>query len=401
MDDSIRDMRARAYAQSAQGNEPASNDVNQQQQQQKDSQLFNFGKSSRKSDDLQPELSTRKPFVGSEDSDENDEEIMKRQLERRESQPYSFVVPKGTSGEFIPRSDHFTAESKEPDQYDMPGCFPANTEPSATDQKEQKPKEEAKPTFKRSSSDSDKTCRICFCPSAPDDKLISPCKCRGTSKWIHLSCLTQWRLHSRNNKSFYQCDQCHYRYSFRRTQFAEVLLSRYTLLILTALSFAFSSFIGGFFVKFLLFLIPADYLFASPWSSSSFFFFYTPLDAGTDILSAAAKLVPTVPNSWRDIFVIDIWHFIQGVISMGVIGVIGVLGTGGIFSLRTFGGTTRRAAGRRRGDGLGAGDYVFILVILLGCGKVAVTMWSKVKGAVKRRLARLGERILEVDPDRP
>lgn len=335
-------------------------------------------------------------------SSEADEALMRRQLERPRSQPYSFVPTKASPKE----TTRAPKQEESHKHHDMPGQFPTSDESNPACHRTEfdtKPeKEESKPSAAPFSADSEKTCRICFSPSTLEDRLISPCKCRGTSKWIHLSCLTQWRLRSRNNKSFYQCDQCHYRYSFRRTQFAEVLLSRYTLLFLTALSFGFSSFIGGFLVKLLLFFIPSEYLFSSPWSSSSFFFFYTPLDAGTDILSAASKLVPDVPTTWRDIFVIDAWHFIQGVISLGVIGVVGVLGTGGIFSLRTFGGTTRRAAnGRRRGDGLGFGDFVFIAVILLGCGRVAVTMWKKVKGAVKRRLASLGERILEVDPDRP
>mmetsp|Transcript_22082 Transcript_22082/g.25384 ORF Transcript_22082/g.25384 Transcript_22082/m.25384 type:complete len:80 (+) Transcript_22082:362-601(+) len=40
----------------------------------------------------------------------------------------------------------------------------------------------------------DSVCRICLSEDAGDDKdpLISPCKCSGTMKHIHLKCLTEW-----------------------------------------------------------------------------------------------------------------------------------------------------------------------------------------------------------------
>jgi len=86
----------------------------------------------------------------------------------------------------------------------------------------------------------EKTCRICL--SGADDgiatmgvdchadsgRLISPCKCRGTMKYVHLTCLNAWRYSSPNAKSVYQCDQCGYRYHFTRTQYAAIVGSFYT-----------------------------------------------------------------------------------------------------------------------------------------------------------------------------
>lgn len=45
-------------------------------------------------------------------------------------------------------------------------------------------------------------CRICR--SRDDEPLISPCKCSGSSKWIHQSCLVQWFQISRATK----CELC-------------------------------------------------------------------------------------------------------------------------------------------------------------------------------------------------
>lgn len=45
-------------------------------------------------------------------------------------------------------------------------------------------------------------CRICR--STDEEPLISPCKCSGSSKWIHQSCLVQWFQISRATK----CELC-------------------------------------------------------------------------------------------------------------------------------------------------------------------------------------------------
>jgi hypothetical protein len=59
-------------------------------------------------------------------------------------------------------------------------------------------------------------------------RLISPCRCRGTMKFVHLSCLNSWRYASPNARSVYQCDQCGYKYNFNRTQYAAFVSSLYT-----------------------------------------------------------------------------------------------------------------------------------------------------------------------------
>ena len=53
-------------------------------------------------------------------------------------------------------------------------------------------------------------CRICL----EDDlvsNLISPCRCSGTSKYVHKSCLDQWRTLSDNRNAYNQCFECKYK----------------------------------------------------------------------------------------------------------------------------------------------------------------------------------------------
>lgn len=75
-----------------------------------------------------------------------------------------------------------------------------------------------------------RTCRICFDqvapPYPPDEelgKLISPCVCRGSSRFVHQGCLQQWRVSSANHSNFYQCPTCNYQYQFRRLRLAAIV----------------------------------------------------------------------------------------------------------------------------------------------------------------------------------
>ena len=40
---------------------------------------------------------------------------------------------------------------------------------------------------------------------------------------VHLDCLNQWRAMSVNPQSFYQCDQCGYKYNVQRAEIATLL----------------------------------------------------------------------------------------------------------------------------------------------------------------------------------
>jgi len=58
-------------------------------------------------------------------------------------------------------------------------------------------------------------CRICFEEESENNKLIHPCLCSGTSKYIHISCLNEWRYSNVNRSSFYKCSECNYKYKFK------------------------------------------------------------------------------------------------------------------------------------------------------------------------------------------
>jgi len=63
----------------------------------------------------------------------------------------------------------------------------------------------------------ERTCRICLQDDADEDydnqkdPMIAPCRCRGTSKWVHRSCLDRWRVHQ-HSRAFSNCTECGFEY---------------------------------------------------------------------------------------------------------------------------------------------------------------------------------------------
>lgn len=65
-------------------------------------------------------------------------------------------------------------------------------------------------------SDEKKECRICFDEGTDDDPLISPCNCKGTSAYVHKSCLSNWRNFNRDREAWNICMECHAEYIISR-----------------------------------------------------------------------------------------------------------------------------------------------------------------------------------------
>ena len=54
-----------------------------------------------------------------------------------------------------------------------------------------------------------KECRICFeSDVSGNNPLIVPCKCDGTSRYIHRTCLDKWRETNVSTDAFYKCREC-------------------------------------------------------------------------------------------------------------------------------------------------------------------------------------------------
>ncbi|KAJ9068248.1 hypothetical protein DSO57_1030542 [Entomophthora muscae] len=58
--------------------------------------------------------------------------------------------------------------------------------------------------------DEGEICRVCRCEATEEEPLFYPCKCSGSIRYVHQSCLSQWLSHSRKN----YCELCKHPFSF-------------------------------------------------------------------------------------------------------------------------------------------------------------------------------------------
>lgn len=59
-------------------------------------------------------------------------------------------------------------------------------------------------------------CRICYSEMNPVTQardLISPCKCSGSVKYVHFTCLKMWRMCGKTFGDMGKCEQCHGTYN--------------------------------------------------------------------------------------------------------------------------------------------------------------------------------------------
>ena len=86
-----------------------------------------------------------------------------------------------------------------------------------------------------------KLCRICYsteCDSSTGP-FISPCLCKGSIKYVHATCLDNWRLHSETYSSLTSCSLCKTEYRLiprkskdKITFFKKIMKFLYRLLML-------------------------------------------------------------------------------------------------------------------------------------------------------------------------
>eukprot|EP00451_Oxyrrhis_marina_P005194 CAMPEP_0204276130 /NCGR_PEP_ID=MMETSP0468-20130131/27368_1 /ASSEMBLY_ACC=CAM_ASM_000383 /TAXON_ID=2969 /ORGANISM="Oxyrrhis marina" /LENGTH=418 /DNA_ID=CAMNT_0051252643 /DNA_START=23 /DNA_END=1279 /DNA_ORIENTATION=+ len=146
----------------------------------------------------------------------------------------------------------------------------------------------------RVEADPDRFCRICH-GGSEEGRLISPCMCNGSMRYVHLVCLEEWRQASANSRSYFECETCKYRYQFSRTKWADMVTQWWVLHLLTLLGIILLIGLAGYIGK-LFAICPLQY------------------SDGVDDLDAVP---PTWAWSWfLSPFNID--HFVSGSVFVGM-----------------------------------------------------------------------------------
>jgi len=227
---------------------------------------------------------------------------------------------------------------------DAPGAFPDEGDDVRRAQPAPEPSSawSAPPPKDRNRFDSNKTykprqCRICLeviqptivpgsssvpglPPSAPhviyessdpiDGRLISPCRCRGSARYVHEGCLQQWRAANPGNRSnYYECPTCHYRYRLERLTWARHISSSAAQIALTTTIFVVSMFVMGFVAD------PVINIYLDPWGSLTWMLYggpgpFEPIEI---IADEEEELL-----GWFE-------HFFKGAAGLGVVGFMKVI----------------------------------------------------------------------------
>ena len=135
-------------------------------------------------------------------------------------------------------------------------------------------------------------------------RLLRPCKCKGSSKYVHEGCLQQWRHADPNSKrNYWQCPTCGFRYRLERMNWGRWISSTVAQIGLTIAIFIMAMFLLGFVAD------PIINLYFDPYSALS-----------TDPLSKInTKIEPVLSDddvpSWAE-------HFLKGLASLGLLGFV-------------------------------------------------------------------------------
>ncbi|EDU48638.1 RING finger domain protein [Pyrenophora tritici-repentis] len=205
-------------------------------------------------------------------------------------------------------------------------------------------------------------------------RLIRPCMCKGSSKYVHEACLQAWRHAdpSYGRRNYWQCPTCGFKYRLARLGAGRFIGSAAAQIGLTALILISVIFVLGFVADPIINLYLDPWSFLSPWSGVS----------GSDY----AYYYEDESSTWYE-------HFAKGFASMGVLGFLKVLLASPLSYFRIGGGGRGRTTGRDRYE------QVSWIIILIGVGTFLAAIYKGVRVWSRRTLERAGERVMDVQGD--
>lgn len=229
-------------------------------------------------------------------------------------------------------------------------------------------------------SDPSKTGRPTYTSDDPSlGRLLSPCKCKGTQKYVHEGCLQAWRASSpTQERNFWHCPTCGYRYQLARLQWASLLGSRITQAILTLFLFVFGIFLLGFIAD------PVFNLWLDPLGTITEAIISEPEDDWRKEYED--------PPTWVE-------HFVKGFFSLGIVGLIKsalFMSPWHWFQIR---GTGLGGGGRRRGTGRSRVENLSLMFVLLGAFAALKGIWKLVRSLSARVLLHMRDKVMDVDED--
>ncbi|KAG9256636.1 uncharacterized protein F5Z01DRAFT_741967 [Emericellopsis atlantica] len=212
-------------------------------------------------------------------------------------------------------------------------------------------------------------------------RLLSPCKCKGSQKYVHEGCLNAWRLANPGAaRNFWQCPTCKFTYRMSRLSWATALSNKSTRIALTVAVLIIGLFVLGYI---------ADPLF-DLW--------FDPLGTLTDGVASVVTDIEGLnqpfaeaPQTWTE-------HFAKGFFSLGLVGLVKSM-----FAMSPWQWFYYRGGGmmggRRQGTGRARAENMSWLFILIGAFTFLMATWRFVGAMSERLLKNVSERVMDVNDD--
>jgi hypothetical protein len=136
---------------------------------------------------------------------------------------------------------------------------------------------------------------------ADSGRLIRPCKCSGTGRYVHEGCLQEWRHADKKygRRNYWECPTCKFKYRLERMRWSRWLSSKFLQIFFTVAIMFLTIFAFGFVADPIinLYLDPYDTITSIPSQTLSDLHF------------------ETEDTSWAE-------HFLKGVASLGLLGFV-------------------------------------------------------------------------------
>ncbi|KAJ6260315.1 E3 ubiquitin-protein ligase [Drechslerella dactyloides] len=238
-----------------------------------------------------------------------------------------------------------------------------------------------------------KQCRICLDTSTEDadpelGRLISPCLCKGSARYVHEECLRAWRLHSANEQSFYKCPTCHFEYQFRRLKIAQVIASAAVQIGITALIFLITVYVLGFIAD------PIINLYINPWyavDGGNFSFSVNGFTVYGPTMRSRAAPNPVAAQAQGKVGLLE--HMVRGMSALGLIGFAKLLVFSHNWLRYIFGGAPGVAQRQNGRDRLGQLSWI---IIIWGVVNFLIFVWGYVRNWTKGLLDKIAVGVADI-----
>ncbi|RNJ59552.1 hypothetical protein D7B24_002161 [Verticillium nonalfalfae] len=213
-------------------------------------------------------------------------------------------------------------------------------------------------------------------------RLISPCKCKGSQKYVHEGCLRAWRTadQTRQSANFFTCPTCKYQYKLSRLSWGTRLQSGTAQISLTAFVFVFSVFLLGFVAD------PIFNLWADPVGTIA----ETVVGSFDDFGRPPEPVHVPGDGTWYE-------HFVKGFLSLGIVGFLKYLiamSPWQWWNMRASG--IMGGGGRRGGGGRNRSEGISWALVMIGAMTFIYTVWKAVNSLSHTVLQRAGDSVLDV-----